>query len=209
MTVRVLVATTNRGKVRELERLLALPEIELVFPADIGGLPEIEETGATFEANALLKARAGFRNSGLPTIGDDSGIEVDALGGAPGIYSARYASMHQEGSGDAANNRRLLREMDGVSERSARFRCVLAFVDGAREHAEHGVCEGEVGRGEQGHGGFGYDPLFRLADGRSMAELDAEEKAAISHRGQASRRMGDWLRLEWLPARLSAELTRS
>ena len=200
MTARILLATTNRGKVKEFERLLALPEIELVFPNDIGGLPEIEETGNTFEANAFLKARGGFHVHAIPTIGDDSGLEVEALRGAPGIYSARYAQMNEEGSGDAANNRRLLREMEGVTERSARFRCVLAFVDGVREYVADGACEGSVAAQARGDRGFGYDPLFLLPDGRTMAELEPAEKDAVSHRGAAVRELRDWLRDHWLPA---------
>jgi XTP/dITP diphosphohydrolase len=147
------------------------------------------EDGETFLENARKKAHPAAKASGLPTLGEDSGLEVDALGGAPGIYSARYA---REDGGDDANNRKLRREMEDVppGKRGARYRCVavLAFPDG-REITGEGSCEGEIAREPRGSGGFGYDPVFLLPDGRMMAELSSAEKDAISHRGRALRQL--------------------
>jgi XTP/dITP diphosphohydrolase len=188
--MRLLVATGNRGKAAEAAAILgegAGERLEVLTLADFPGLTPPEETGATFLENARIKARAGAAGSGLPTIGEDSGLAVDALGGAPGVLSARYA----EGD-DRARCEKLLREMAGVpaSLRSARFVCaaVLALPDGREESAE-GFCEGAIAPVPLGAGGFGYDPVFLLPDGRTMAELAPEEKNAISHRGRALRRL--------------------
>ena len=181
----VLVATGNPGKLAEFRRLLR--GIRTVSPAERGlqGL-SVAETGSTFRENALLKARAWAEASGLVSLADDSGLEVDALGGAPGVLSARYGG---EGLDDGGRCRRLLRALDGIPprERGGRFRCCLAAAspDGRLATAE-GVCEGRILEAPMGRGGFGYDPVFFAAEaGRGMAELSADEKGAISHRGRA------------------------
>lgn len=193
---RVVVATANRGKLEEIRAALASTGLEFVTAADLGAAPlDVEETGETFEANARLKAHAYHDAFGLPALADDSGLEVDALGGAPGVYSSRYAG---EPSDDAANNARLLAELAGVpaEQRTARFRCVLVYVDAdGGEVVATGVCEGTIGFEPRGTGGFGYDPLFWpvAAPGRTMAELATDEKNAISHRGAALRALAEVL----------------
>ncbi len=198
--MKLLVATRNAGKVRELARLFAeLEGVELVGLNAFDDVPEVIEDADTFEGNAAKKARELAAATGLPTLADDSGIEVDALGGAPGVYSARYAGEHGD---DDGNNQKLLREMDRVpdAERTARFRCALAFADPAGPlsgdvHIEHGVVEGRILRELRGENGFGYDPLFLLrGDTRTTAELSAEEKDAVSHRAEAARKMSAYLR---------------
>ena len=184
----VVLATRNRGKIAELSKLLEGFHLEVsgldAFPA----VGEVPETGDTFAANALEKARTVAGLTGLVAVADDSGLEVDALGGAPGVYSARYAG---ETAGDAANNAKLLAALAGVpaGRRAARFRCVMAAAapNGETLLAE-GAWEGEVALEPVGEGGFGYDPLFfdpRL--GRTAAQLTREDKNAVSHRGQAMR----------------------
>lgn len=191
---RVVVASRNAGKVRELAVLFALPGLELVpMSALLPDSFEVEETGTTFEENAWLKALAVARATGEPALADDSGIEVDALGGRPGVYSARYAGV---GASDADNNRLLLEELEGVVEerRTARFRSVLVLARPASPEPERvssasGVVEGRILRAPRGEGGFGYDPLFSTLelDGRTTAEATLEEKNRISHRGRAAR----------------------
>jgi len=189
--MRVVVATGNAGKFRELTALLAGLDVQLVSQAQLGIAP-VEETGATFEDNALLKARHAAGVAGLSAIADDSGIEVDALHGAPGLYSARYAGP---GASDEANNAKLLKALAGVSEvaRTARYRCVLAFVRNADDPAPilaQASWEGRIIDTPRGSGGFGYDPYFWLPErGCTAAELDAVEKNRISHRGLAMRRL--------------------
>ena len=177
----VVVATRNPHKVEELQRILApiLPGVELL--PDDG--PEPVEDGDTFEANALIKARAAHERTGLPALADDSGIEVDALGGEPGIRSARYAGTRD----DRDNLELLLTNLAGASHRTARFVCAAAWVDADGELVERGTWEGSVADAPSGEGGFGYDPIFVPAggDGRSAAELTAEEKDAASHRRRA------------------------
>ena len=199
--MRLLVATRNPGKVRELSRLLApaLDGITLVGMDAFGNVPDVIEDADTFEGNARKKALEIARATGLPTLADDSGLEVDALDGAPGIYSARYAGAHGD---DEANNDRLLEALRDVpvDARAARFRCALAFADpggplGDDVRVEHGVVEGSILHERRGENGFGYDPLFRLAgDVRTTAELSPEEKDAVSHRAEAARAMLPWLR---------------
>ena len=183
---RVVLATGNPGKAREIGALLAPAGLEVVSQAAFG-LVSADETGATFIENALLKARHAAAGSGLPAIADDSGLVVDALGGAPGIHSARYSD---EG-GDAANVRKLLAELDGLSEplRGARFVCIAVLL---RHPADplpivcEGRWEGTIARAPRGDGGFGYDPVFVPRDQqRSAAELQPDEKNRISHRGRA------------------------
>ena len=186
--MRLIVATHNRKKLTELERILAPLGVEPVTGEAIGRpLDEVEETGDTFEANAFLKADAACRQTGLPAVADDSGLMVDALDGRPGVYSARYAG---EGAGDADRIRKLLCEMEGVPEaqRTARFVSAICcvFPDGSTVTAR-GECPGRIAREPKGDGGFGYDPVFLVADGRSYAQLSAEEKDAVSHRGNALR----------------------
>ena len=185
--VKLLVATNNPGKVREYEELLAGLPLEVTFPAREGITLQVDESGATFEENARLKALAYARASGLLTLADDSGLEVDALGGAPGVRSARYAGS---GASDADRYQKLLDAMAGVpdDQRTARFRCVvaLAWPGGAVRTAE-GRCEGRIGWAPRGEHGFGYDPVFVVDGfgGQTMAELVSEVKNRISHRARA------------------------
>ena len=196
MTVpRLLLATGNPGKLRELRAILDGVPVELVGLADAGAgaPPAVEETGATFLENARLKARAYAAWAGLAAVADDSGLEVDALGGAPGVRSARYAGS---GATDQANLDKLLRELDGVppERRGARFRCAAVLVDPPdtapdwREWHAEAAWEGRITEAPRGSGGFGYDPVF-LPDGwdRTSAEVDAATKDAASHRGRAFR----------------------
>jgi XTP/dITP diphosphohydrolase len=190
--VKILLATGNRKKAKEIVAILSEgegPVTEIASLADFPDLPEPVEDGETFLENARKKARPAAAATGLPTLGEDSGLEVDALGGAPGIYSARYAG---EDAADGDNTRKLLEEMKDVpaGKRGGRYRCVavLAFPDG-REVTPEGSCEGEIAFEPRGTGGFGYDPVFLLPDGRMMAELAPEEKDALSHRGRALRQL--------------------
>jgi XTP/dITP diphosphohydrolase len=183
----LVLATTNRGKVRELRRLLAGCGWEILTPQDIGLILHVEESGQTYAENARRKAEAYARASGLVALADDSGLEVDALGGAPGVHSARYAGQdttHADKMG------MLLAELRGVPDdrRTARFRAVIAIAtpDGRTVTCE-GVCEGRIARAPRGTGGFGYDPIFLVEGGsRTMAELSDEEKNRISHRARAA-----------------------
>ena len=187
----VVLATRNRGKLVEIVRLLGerIARARLVTIDELAPTARLDEDGDTFEANALAKARQAAAATGVPAIADDSGLEVDALGGAPGVYSARYAG---EPSDDARNNQRLLEALRVVptDQRGARFRCVAAYVDPARgvEIVRSGVCDGEILRAPRGTLGFGYDPLFLLPRlGKTMAELPVDEKNQLSHRAAAFR----------------------
>lgn len=184
---RLLVATTNTGKLREYQELLAGLPVSWVTLADVGLADmDVEETGETFWQNALIKALEYARQTHLPTLADDSGLEVDALNGGPGVYTARYAPSVAE------RNAKLLGVLDGVPDaaRGARFVCVTALVmpDGLTVTAE-GTLEGQIGREPRGVHGFGYDPIFVLPDGRHLAELVAAEKHSLSHRGRALARL--------------------
>jgi XTP/dITP diphosphohydrolase len=187
----LVLASSNLGKLAEFAQLLA-PYHVTIYPQSKFVASGADETGATFRDNALLKARHASQASGLPAIADDSGLEVDALGGAPGVYSARFAGAQ---ASDADNNRKLIADLQGVprSERAARFRCVLAYVRSATDSAPllaDGVWEGLVLDAPRGAGGFGYDSLFLPNAGvLSAAELSREAKNAISHRGLALRAM--------------------
>lgn len=187
--MRVVLATANAGKQREFAALLQPLAIELVLQSALG-IGSIEETGTTFEANALLKARHAAAASGLPALADDSGLEVDALDGRPGVFSARYAGV---AASDADNNALLVRELAQVpdAQRTARYRCVLAFVrsgDDARPLLAHGSWEGRIARHPAGSGGFGYDPWFMPAGyDCTAAQLPLAEKNALSHRALALR----------------------
>jgi len=188
----IIVATTNQGKVKELAMALANLPVKLISLTELGEkLPEAEETGETFLANAVLKATHYALCTGKACLADDSGLEVDALDGAPGVYSARYAGM---GATDAECNKKLLANLVGIepNKRTARFRCVLAYIDpdGTLLTAE-GVCEGVILTEAKGHGGFGYDPIFYITKlGKTLAEIAPEEKNALSHRGQAVQNIG-------------------
>jgi XTP/dITP diphosphohydrolase len=186
---KLLVATNNPGKVREFEELLAGVPVAITYPAQEQLVLKVDECGDTFEENARIKALAYAQASGLLTLADDSGLEVDVLGGAPGVRSARYAGHDAT---DRDRNRKLLAELADVPEasRSARFRCVVALVqpDGT-VHTEEGTCEGMIGHAPRGEHGFGYDPLFIVEGqgGQTMAELAPELKNRISHRARAVR----------------------
>lgn len=187
---RLVIATKNAGKVVEIEAAFAALPFEIVSLASFGEIAEAVEDGATFEANALCKARYYAAQTGCACLADDSGLEVDVLDGRPGVYSARYAGAQ---ASDAQNNAKLLAALAGVPEaqRTARFRCVLAFVgaDGAQLLAD-GCCEGRILAAARGAGGFGYDPLFYLPQlGKTLAEVTVAEKNAVSHRGAALRQM--------------------
>ena len=185
-----VLASGNPGKLRELQRLLG-GRLRLTAMSDLG-LEPAEETGATFEENALLKARAAAQQSGLAALSDDSGLEVDALGGAPGVYSARYAGPR---AGARANITKLLAAMQGVAEedRTARFRCVLVLAmpkDGPPPLIVRGVWEGSIAQRPTGSGGFGYDPVFLDgASGKCAALMSVAEKERRSHRGRAARQL--------------------
>lgn len=185
----LVVATRNPGKLREIRRILSDLPLRLASLAEFPEAPPVEEDGSSYRENAEKKARAAARQTGCWAMGEDSGIEVDALGGRPGIHSARYAG------GDRENNARLLHELQEVpgERRTARYRCVIVVVDEAgRERAfAEGTCEGRIGREEKGNGGFGYDPLFVLPDrgGRTMAEVGDDIKNQISHRARALERL--------------------
>ncbi|MBQ9660242.1 MAG: RdgB/HAM1 family non-canonical purine NTP pyrophosphatase [Bacteroidales bacterium] len=191
--MKILFATANKGKLREAAEVLG-PDYEVISPADLGVNEDIPETGSTLQENSLQKARYLFDRTGIPCFADDTGLEVDALGGAPGIYSARYAGPAHDSQ---ANMDKLLAELTRLDDRGARFRTVVTLIlaDGRPRFFE-GVCEGSIARQKQGSGGFGYDPVF-LPDaypGRTLAEVSEEEKNAVSHRGKAIRAMADWLR---------------
>ena len=184
---KVVLATGNAGKQREFAALLAPLGIEVVLQTTLG-ISSADETGTTFQANALLKARHAAREANLPALADDSGIEVDALGGRPGVWSARYAGPEAT---DADNNALLLQELAGVpaAQRTARYRCVIARVDSADDPAPliaAGSWEGSIGTELAGSGGFGYDPLFTpLGMTITAAQMPAADKNAVSHRGKA------------------------
>jgi XTP/dITP diphosphohydrolase len=190
--MRLVLSTRNQHKVRELGVLLAPHEV-LPLPAEVELPPE---TGETFADNALEKARVAARATGLPAIADDSGIEARALGGVPGVHSARYAGEH---ASDEENLGKLLREVPEDGDRGVSYVCALAYVNGDEERLFEGRCEGTLATEPRGSGGFGYDPAFLPADrddNRTMAELSVEEKDAISHRGRAARGFLSWLERE-------------
>ncbi|ORM66371.1 non-canonical purine NTP pyrophosphatase [Pantoea rodasii] len=184
---KVVLATGNPGKVRELADLLAAFGLDIVAQTELG-VESAEETGLTFIENAILKARHAAQITGLPAIADDSGLAVDALGGAPGIYSARYAG---EDASDQQNLDKLLVALENVpdGERQAQFHCVLVYVRHAADPVPlvfHGSWAGEITRAATGEGGFGYDPIFYVPElGKTAAELSKDEKRAVSHRGKA------------------------
>jgi len=196
---RLVFATRNRGKLVELEQLLSDLAVEVLSLDDVArDLPDVVEDGDTFAANATKKAIEISEATGLPALADDSGLEVDALGGAPGVHSARYSGSDARGADrDAANIDRLLAELSEVPDdrRSARFRSVLALADrsgrlGAEVLVTDGACEGQILRERRGNGGFGYDPVFLVPElGLSFAEIPRDQKNQLSHRGRATRAM--------------------
>ncbi|MBB3322435.1 MULTISPECIES: XTP/dITP diphosphatase [Atlantibacter] len=193
---KVVLATGNAGKVRELASLLRDFGLDIVAQTELG-VESAEETGLTFIENAILKARHAAAITGMPAIADDSGLAVDALGGAPGIYSARYAGVD---ASDRQNLGKLLVALKDVpdGQRQAQFHCVLVYLRHADDPTPlvfHGVWPGEITRAPAGEGGFGYDPIFYVpSEGKTAAELTREEKSAISHRGQALKKLLEAMR---------------
>lgn len=185
-SLELVLATNNRDKVREMAHALHGLPVRLVPVGELGEWPPPEETGATLAENALLKARAALDRTGRVCLADDTGLEVDALGGSPGVHSSRFAGPNVT---YAQNVQKLLREMAGVPEarRTARFRCAVALVEpGGREETVEGVVDGKILFEPRGDGGFGYDPVFWVpATGRTFSEMDLAEKESISHRGKA------------------------
>ncbi|HEX3032815.1 MAG TPA: XTP/dITP diphosphatase [Bacillota bacterium] len=196
--MKIVLATNNQGKVKEFAALMGDLSLEILTLADFPNLPEVVEDGTTFRENAVKKARETAAATGLLALADDSGLEVDYLKGAPGVYSARYAGPQKS---DADNNARLLRELEGVpaAERTARFRCVIAVSSPeGRVEVTDGSCDGQIGFEPRGTGGFGYDPLFLVPEYRAtFAELDLDIKNRISHRGRALRAAADLLRQQF------------
>ena len=206
-----LAATSNKDKIKEFDRILGHLGVEFKTADELGiVLPEVEETGTTFVENALLKARSGAEASGYPTLADDSGICVDALGGAPGIFSARYSGNDARGDRNAANNEKLLRELGNLplEKRTAHYTCAIAcvFPDG-REFVTEGYCFGHIGFEERGTNGFGYDPLVLInteaeategaAPGKlTFGEIPSDIKDTMSHRSRALEKMCELLKSE-------------
>ena len=202
MTRRLVLASRSKHKVGELQELLGLDGVVLVTPDEVGIEGEPVEDADTFEGNAEIKVRYYAARSGLPTLADDSGLEVDALDGGPGVYTKRYAGPEAT---DEDNNSKLLDALDGrpAEERCARYQCVLAFLDptaGGEPVFRAGAFEGRIATERRGTGGFGYDPIFE-AEGespgaRTVGQMSSEEKHALSHRGKAARAMAEFLRGE-------------
>lgn len=191
--MKILIATHNAHKKAELQRILAPLGVEVVTDTDLGiELTNVEETGTTFEENSFLKSESGCKESGIPCIADDSGLSVDYLNGAPGVFSARYSGEH---GNDEKNIDKLLDEMKDVpeSERTARFVCAATcvFPDG-RKICVRGECEGVIAHERHGNGGFGYDPIFMVGE-KSFGEITSEEKDKLSHRGKALRMLAEEL----------------
>jgi XTP/dITP diphosphohydrolase len=202
----LVVATRNRGKSAEIRKFLADFSIEIKDLNDFGPLPEIKEDGDSFEENAYKKASFIARILGLPALADDSGLEVRALGGKPGVHSARYAGPDAT---DAANNAKLLAAMEGITDRQARFCCVLSLaVPTGAALTYEAACEGIILEAPRGENGFGYDPLFlHPPTGKTFAEMTLEEKAEVSHRGQAMQELKSEFAkvMAWLEQRLAEE----
>ena len=188
--MKIVFATNNAHKLSEVSAVLG-DAFELVTLREVGITEDIPETGATLDENASIKARYVYERTGLNCFADDTGLEVEALGGAPGVHSARYAT---DGHDFAANNRKLLRELDGKVNRKARFRTVISLIVDGVERQVEGIVEGKITTSESGAEGFGYDPLF-MPEGydRTFAEMSAEEKNAISHRGRAVAKLVEML----------------
>jgi len=187
---KIVLATGNKGKVKELASLLTTHQLEIIPQSDFN-VPDVAETGTTFVENAIIKARHAAKITGLPAIADDSGLEVDALNGAPGVYSARYASDINDNPSDDDNTNKLLNALANIpdDQRSARFHCVLVYMQHENDPTPiicHGVWQGSISRTKQGDQGFGYDPVFWQKDLQlSSAQLPRDIKNKLSHRGQA------------------------
>lgn len=188
--MKLVFATNNAHKLREVSQVVG-DKFTLLTPRECGIDEDIPEEQPTLEGNALQKARYIYARTGLDCFADDTGLEVDALGGEPGVRSARYAT---DGHDDEANKRLLLERMQGVEARGAQFRTAIALIIGGKEYLFEGIVRGNITLEEQGDGGFGYDPLF-VAEGceQSFAEISAEEKNEISHRGRAVRKLAEFL----------------
>lgn len=188
--MKLVFATNNAHKLREVSQVVG-DEFTLVSLRECGIVEDIPEEQPTLEGNALQKARYIYARTGLDCFADDTGLEVDALGGEPGVRSARYAT---DGHDDEANKRLLLERMEGIEARGAQFRTAIALIIGGKEYLFEGIVRGNITTEEKGEGGFGYDPLF-VAEGHSLsfAEISAEEKNAISHRGRAVRKLAEFL----------------
>ena len=186
---KIIAATKNKNKVREFKEIL--PDYEIITQEEAGIDIDVEETGTTFKENALLKAQAIFEKTGVPSLADDSGLEVYALGGEPGVYSARYGG---EGLDDFGRLKLVLEKMNDVSDelRGAQFVCAIAFVTKDKIYEAEGVCEGVLTHEPKGENGFGYDPIFYVPEkGKTAAEMTSEEKNEISHRGKALRKLSE------------------
>ncbi len=190
----IIIASNNAGKIREFKELLSPYGFDVISMREAGFTGEIVEDGDTFEENAHIKARAVFEATGIPTMADDSGLEIDFLDGAPGVYSARYAG---EGADDKARCKKVLDEMHGVARelRDARFVCSIYFIYAEDdEYSVRGEVSGYIGDKPKGRNGFGYDPIFMVNDDESMAELSDKEKNKISHRAEAFRKLSEILK---------------
>ena len=190
--MKLLIATNNNKKLNEIRKILDGSAIEILSMDDVGIDVEVEETGLTFAENALIKARELFKISGVPTLADDSGLVVEALGGAPGVFSARYSGVEGVNK-DNANIEKLLKELSQTDQnRKAYFACAIALIDElGNENVVEGQCHGSIGNKKKGNNGFGYDPVFIVDgfNGKTMAELEPEIKNSISHRGNALRKI--------------------
>lgn len=182
---RLVVASKNPDKIAEITKVLGESGLNIVLVDDLDW-PDVEESGATLEENALKKAREVFEATGMPSLADDTGLFVDALGGLPGVNTARFAGPNATYDENVV---RLLEQLQGIQDRSASFRTVIALVADAYELVAEGVLKGQIADAPRGNGGFGYDPVFELVNGRTLAELDLGEKNDVSHRAMALRRL--------------------
>lgn len=188
--IKFIIASNNKGKVAELDRILNPLGVTAVTAKSEGvSLDDVEETGTTFAENAYIKASAAFKKTGMPSVADDSGLMVDALGGEPGVYSARYAG---EGATDEDRINKLLKNLEGIptEKRTAHFvSSICCIIDENTVITAEGTCDGVISEKPVGNGGFGYDPVFMTESGKSFAQLSSEEKDAVSHRGKALREL--------------------
>lgn len=192
----VVIASENKGKIQEFKRILKPLGFDVISKSDAGMTDDIAENGSSFEENAKIKAMETYKVVNMPVIADDSGLEVLALNGAPGIYSARYSANDGLNATAESNNKKLLKELDGITDRRARYVCALCFVNSSGKwFSIVETCEGEIANKPEGNGGFGYDPLFKFK-GVSFANMSSEEKDAVSHRGKAlltlAKKIGEW-----------------
>ena len=193
--MKIILASNNKNKIVELKQILSPLGYEIISQSEAGVNIEVEESGTTFEENSMIKAKAIYEISKMPVIADDSGLEVDYLGKAPGVYSHRYAG---ENATDKDRCKKILNELDGVSDekRTARFVCVISYIDSnGNASVMRGECEGFIGKEMKGDNGFGYDPIFMIGD-RSFAEISSEEKNTISHRANALKKLTEKLKGE-------------